>query len=197
MPANPSYVPRRSQGGVDYIHQETRDSKVILSGEKQLSFPVVVKTEDGVAEADAPSDEQISAVLLHLRFFFVQNEPTSLLNIHHAYDALTLTPELQGKFKIAHSKWEQWASAPSKVGGKTNFQFFKIMVYGEPVHRNKKEIYGEYDEWQKNALLGVFTQAGLCLSIWEMVECIQDVYYLNLDVLAYLGSDRSEVAVKW
>jgi len=141
-------------------------------------------TKIATTERDIPSDEQIDAVLLHLRFFVVKNEATSYFKIPAAYQALSLAPEIQTKFQAAYDKWTAWRSAPSRIGGYSNTEFFAHMIYGDRVHRNQKDHCDIYDEWMSHFLIKDFSVLGLCEAIIDITILVGAIRDVNIEVLA-------------
>jgi hypothetical protein len=142
-------------------------------------------TDDAMTTVfDIPSDEQIDAVLLHLRFFVVTNEATSYFKIPQSYQALSLPAAISTEFDKAYDRWTKWRAAPSRIGGHSNSEFFAHMIYGERVHRNQKNHCDIYDEWMQTFLIKDFAVFGLCEAILEISDLVRGIYIVNRKVLA-------------
>ena len=161
---------------------------------KNIGFQMTADQQGVSTKADVPTDEQVDAVLLTLRFFFVNNEGTGFVNIPKAYRALSLPDDLQSKFHLAYDKWKHWRSESSPMGGYTNAKFFEIMAYGSPIHRNDEAFYVVYDGWKNHFFFKDYSHARFCQAILTMTVCIQDVYDVNREVLAYLESQNAKDA---
>jgi len=164
------------------------DKMISYSFYQHPSFEFNLRTDNRSMQTtvtvDVPTDEQIDAVLLHLRFFFATNEATAHKHIKKSYDLLTTLPiDLAGKFQIAYDNWTNWLAAPSRIGGYTNERFFSIMVYGERIHRNTKATCDVYDEWMRDLLLRDYAIVELCRAIDDITALAGKIYVVNREAL--------------
>lgn len=132
---------------------------------------------------DCASDEQIDAVLLHLRFFMAINENSSWHNIKKAYGKLSPTAEIQTEFDKAFQAWMDWRNRPSKIGGANNAVVMGAMMYGERVHRNDSQWIQIYDEWMSNVILEDFSVVVFCDAIHQLVWTLEPIYIVNKKIL--------------
>ncbi|MDO8542845.1 MAG: hypothetical protein Q7S40_20580 [Opitutaceae bacterium] len=148
----------------------------------RATFDNVART--ATTTTDIPTDEQIDAVLLQLRFFFVTNETTSFRYLVHSYTMLSLPADMMARCQAALDKWTAWRNAPARIGGYKNEKFFSIMVYGERIHRNQKDNCDVYDELMGQLLIKDFAMVELCRGIDEITRLASGIHAVNQEVLA-------------
>ena len=101
-----------------------------------------------------PDREYVKAVLLTLRFFNQDNEPTSLRNMNSRVQGLPIDQILKDRFSKArdnfnhHLKHNPAITYPAGIGADTNGDIFDTFLYGEFAHKNpdkKRRV----EAWEK------------------------------------------------
>lgn len=140
-------------------------------------------THEGTHTADVPSDEQIDAALLNLRFFFVNNEPSSIDYLPAAYALLSAPQELVDKIKDLVEQWGAWKTLPSVVGGFNNYQFFEVMIYGSRLHRNAHARCDVHDGWMALPWMANVALVDLCSTMHSILAFAHVGYVVNKELL--------------
>jgi len=121
---------------------------------------------------ETPSEEQLDAVLLHLRFFQMRNEHSSFHHLPTAFALLSPTAETQKMFNDGFGRWMEWRELPSGIKSTSNREFLAIMLFGERVHRNEPSFYKIYDEWMENELISDLSMVFLCGKLDDMIRIL-------------------------
>ena len=153
---------------------------------RNLSFRSAWSADTNKTELfrDTPTDEQIDAVLLHLRFFFIGNENTTVYRIWEAYQILTPPAEIQARFDADRQRFNDWKEAPSGFDGKTNWVFLDIMIFAERAHRNDPHKIKVYDDWMRSPFAAEFSVFSLCRKMDEIVAHLIPIHAMNTQLLA-------------
>ena len=147
-------------------------ARVSLSVKIEGDAPVKV-------ERNHPTNEQIDAVLLNLRFFILGNEPTAFHRLEESYSLLPISAAIRTDIDAAFIHWNDWKNEPSIVGGNSNIQLFNTIIYGDIVHQNEKVPVDTYEEWSRNDQLLGFAMTGLhtrMISIYNFAVRFEDIH---------------------
>ena len=108
------------------------------------------------AQRQGPSDEEIDAFVLTIRFFVQDNESISFSKMGELYGQLPISADLNQKFDYARSETnaDLDKATPFNVDGFViTFRYvFEVFLWGGLAHANaKKKVV--YDSWAQNAIL--------------------------------------------
>lgn len=148
---------------------------VKLSSKTHYDF----ETGEATHETDLPTDEQIDAALLNLRFFFVTNECSTIENLPKIYAMIGANQDQLDAINHITNRWHTWKSKASVIGGYSNYSLFEMMIYGNRLHRNQQNRCDIYDGWMKLSEMGNVALVDLCNAMHTIMGFANDAYQVN------------------
>ncbi len=96
-----------------------------------------------------PSERTIEATTLTLRFFLLNNESTSLLNMAKLYANLNIDPQLTTQFSEIRDQVNSYLDSASNLsiseeGPMTQRDIFELFIYGDLAHANDQTTEANY-----------------------------------------------------
>lgn len=135
-----------------------------------------------------PGDEAIDALVLTLRFFIQDNEPSSFRNLSLVYPQLPISRAKKEDFDRARKALNEFLDSKSFLEldneELTYKQIFETFVYGGLAHANKAKKK-EYDEWMASELADVLVYE-FVTALVRILGIISYVRNLNADALTKL-----------
>jgi hypothetical protein len=120
-------------------------------------------------------DEAIDAFVLTLRFFVMNNEPTSIANIEKLFVGLPIDARRIEAVKDSRATFNAHLDPPSNIAVKgerlIRRDIFEVFLWGGLAHSNveKKEIY---DSWMARADLAAAVSAEFSALLVETLQTI-------------------------
>ncbi len=154
-----------------------------------LSTPTYIKHRhqmigsggESYVDSNYPSEEQIDAVILNLRFFTQTNEPCSHHKISMAYSTLNIDASIVEGFASALNDFKVWWQSPCGYQGMTNCRLFNVFVHGDAAHRNDLEKVKTRDELARKSEEDLVF--ALCKVVHDMMRYLGPIYYHNKKAL--------------
>jgi hypothetical protein len=135
-----------------------------------------------------PTEENIDAFVLTLRFFVQDNERSSFRNMSKLYTDKAISEEHRSEFEKARSYLNDFldSSTMFNFNGKriTKRQLMEVFVFGGLSHANKQKK-SLYDQWMRLGLAPLL-QNEFIVIIFEVMNVAQFVKTLNERVLTDL-----------
>lgn len=140
-------------------------------------------TGEATHTTDVPTDEQIDAALLSLRFFFVTNEFSRIDYLPTLYSLMGANQNLLDSINKIVAQWVQWKARPSVIAGYDNYRFFEIMIYGNRLHRNQQGNCEVHDGWMKLPEMANVALVDLCSLMHDIIQYANAAYWVNRELL--------------
>ena len=147
--------------------------------------------EPVIAERTGPSEENIDAAVLTLRFFIQDNE-ASFRRLSCPYASLPLSKDLKESFlhnrKVLNDFLDQYPGIRIEIDGEipTNREILYVFVYGGLAHAtpDKKKVY---DSWRVNSIMFALLQNEFTLIIYSILQVVAYTKNLNEKAMAELS----------
>ena len=162
--------------------------------EKKVGFTINIK-DDGGVEVHGPTEDEIDAFVLTLRFFVQDNEAISIRNVGELYASLPVSEELKRNF--ANSR----ASVNAALDGHANLilldehltyrRVFEVFLYGGLAHANPTKR-AEFDSWAKEEVTFAFLKTTFIKAVIELLRFLLWARHHNEKTLEALQALTTE-----
>lgn len=122
---------------------------------------------------EGPTNEQIDAVLLHLRFFLGKNESSSIFHLKKCFDLVGAEESSKRKLEDVLKLREKWQGESSRICDLSNSELFAILIWGGRIHANSQKRIESYDELMRFELFKAEEEFHLSRTIFEFLKIIQ------------------------
>lgn len=162
--------------------------------EEKIGFTINVKGDGGV-EVHGPSEDEIDAFVLTLRFFVQDNEAISIRNVGELYASLPVSEDLKRNFASSR------ASINAALDGNANLillgehlthrRVFDVFLYGGLAHANPTRR-AEFDSWAKEEVTFAFLKTIFLNTVIELLRFLLWARHHNEKTLEALQSLTTE-----
>lgn len=149
--------------------------QVEISGERGKPIEII---------RNGPNQEEIDAFVLTFRFFYQDNERSSLRNLAEIYNGLSVSDELKHEFVEARKAINEFLDNPPPITIKflgeklTRRKILEVFIYGGLAHANpEKKII--YDKWMLMPPLGNILLNEFCVILAQVLSVINFITELN------------------
>jgi hypothetical protein len=138
-----------------------------------------------------PPDESVEAVVLSLRFFLQNNEPTSLFNMNSLYQTLGVSPVLVAEFQDVRNTLNALLDRPTPLSIEENSHLthrdiFEMFLWGDLSHANK-EHEDRYQAISKTPFFPLFQSVFISV-VRDFIQALRVIRNINRSALDELRS---------
>ena len=137
-----------------------------------------------------PSDKTVEATALTLRFFILNNESTSLLNMAKLYSNLNIEPQLSTQFCEIREQLNSYLDAPSNLaiseeGPMPHREIFDLFINGDLAHANSGTTEANYRAICQTDFFPLF-QDDFTKTVLLLMSALNEIQQINCVALDQL-----------
>ena len=157
---------------------------------KKLSFSFSF-TENKV-DQEIPSDDEIKAFILTLRFFIQDNEPSSLRNLAAHYETLSIPKEMVSDFQQSRKMLNDYLKSNTNFGAEgkplyTYKQIFESYIYGHYAHSNTDKR-AQIKKWEESILTKSHSKFFFITVLYNIYIVLRKISTINAKVINFVSA---------
>ena len=161
--------------------EESRGGGAIVEWHKGLGW-------DGIHIG--PSEKTVEATALTLRFFTVNSERTSLLNMTKLYSSLNIDPQFSTQFCEIRDQVNSYLDTPSNLaisedGPMTRREILNLFINGDLAHANNTATEANYRSIRQTAFFPLF-QDEFTKTVQLFMSALNEIQQINCVALNQL-----------